>query len=283
MKFDENTYCYLNGRILKIKDAKISPFDLGFTRGYAVTEVLRAYNGKIFLFNEHWLRLKKAVKALRLNLKETKKEVKDIMLKLMNKNKCMNANIKLVLSPGVGKTDLDIGENETLFLYAQEYTDYPKNCYNKGVKLMSVDFKRNLSEVKSSDYIQAVCLRNQLKKQKAFEILYILNGYVTECSTSNIFMIKKGVLITPKKDVLFGITRNFVISFASKAMKVIEKDVKINDLLKADEVFITATSKQIMPVTKINEHIISDGKVGKNTKMLQGLFVENRDKYIGID
>lgn len=283
MKFDENTHCYLNGKIVKMKDAKISPFDLGFTRGYAVTEVLRAYNGRIFLFDEHWLRLQKAVKALRLNLKETKQEVKDIMLKLMDKNKCMNANIKLVLSPGVGKTDLDIGKNETLFLYAQKYIDYPKNYYTKGVKLMSVDFKRNLSEVKSSDYIQAVCLREKLKKQKAFEMLYILNGYVTECSTSNIFMIKKGVLITPKKDVLFGVTRNFVVEFASKVMKVIEKDVKINDLLKAEEVFITATSKQIIPVVKIDNHIISEGKVGKNTIMLQDLFVKNRDKYLGVD
>jgi branched-chain amino acid aminotransferase len=201
----------------------------------------------------------------------------------MDKNECMNANIKLVLSPGIGKTDLEIGKDETLLLYAQKYIDYPKMHYTKGIKLMSVDFKRNLSEVKSSDYIQAVCLRNKFKKQKAFEMLYILNGYVTECSTSNIFMIKKGVLITPKKDVLFGVTRNFIVNFARKAMKVVEKDVKIKDLLKADEVFITATSKEIMPVVKIDNHVINDGKVGKNTIMLQDLFVKNRDKYLGVD
>jgi len=280
MFFDENLYCYLSGKIIKLKDAKISPFDLGFARGYAVTEVLRSYNGKIFLFDEHYDRLIKAVKSLRLNLKESKKELKLIMEKLMNKNNCSNAKIKLVLSPGIGKSDLDLGGNETLFIYAQAYTDFPKKFYTEGIKIISVNYKRNLSEFKSSNYIEAICLRKEMKKQKASEILYLLNNYVLECSTSNIFMVKNNVLITPKNDILYGVTRSFVIGFAKKYMKVEERPITLRELLKADEIFITATTKQIMPVVQIDGAKINKGKIGRNTLKLQEIFIAERDKEL---
>lgn len=280
MFFDSNLHCYLNGKIIKLKDAKISPFDLGFARGYAVTEVLRSYNGKIFLFNEHYERLIKAVKSLRLNLKESKKELKSIIEKLIQKNKCLNAKIKLVLSPGIGKSDLDLGDNETLFIYVQNYVDFPKKFYTEGIKIISVNYKRNLSEFKSSNYIEAICLRKEMKTQKASEILYILNNNVLECSTSNIFMIKNNVLITPKIDVLYGVTRNFVVKFAKKYMKVIEKQVTLKDLLKADEVFVTATTKQIMPVIKIDDQIIGNGKVGNTVIKLQSIFNQEKEKEL---
>jgi len=280
MFFDENSYCYLNGKFIKLKDAKISPFDLGFIRGYAVTEVLRSYNGKVFLFNEHYIRLKTAVKSLRLKLKESKNEIEDILNKLMVKNKCNNAKFKLVLSPGIGKSDLDLGDNETLFIYAQEYIDFPKDFYTKGIKIISVNYKRNLNEFKSSNYIEAICLRKEMKDKKANEILYVLNDYVLECSTSNIFIIKDNILITPKQDILYGATRNFVLSFAKKHMKVEERNVTFKELLNADEVFITATTKQIMPVVRIDDKTINNGKIGENTLKLMEIFTQERDKRL---
>lgn len=280
MHFKENSFCYLNGKIVKLKDAKISPFDLGFARGYAVTEVLRAYDGKIFLFDEHYARLKNATKMLKITLKESKEELKNIMLELIKKNKCSNAKIKLVLSPGIGKTDLDLGNNETLFVYAQEYIDFPSSFYTDGIKLITAKFKRNLSEVKSSDYIEAIRLRGEMSKKKAGEILYILNDYIFECSTSNIFMIKGDTLVTPKIGVLMGVTRGFVVNFAGKIMKVVERDIKFSELIKADEVFITATTKQIMPVVKIDDFVIKSGRVGKKTIELQKLFNSTRDKKL---
>jgi D-amino acid aminotransferase len=277
MFFDENLYCYLNGKIIKMKDAKISPFDLGFARGYAVTEVMRTYHGKIFLYDEHYTRLSTAVKFLRLKLKESKLEIQQVIEKLVLKNKCLNSKIKLVLSPGIGKSDLDLGDNETLFIFVQTYTDFPKKFYKDGIKIISAKYKRNLSEVKSSNYIEAIRLRKEMRAKKADEILYILNNYVLECSTSNIFMIKDDILITPKNDILYGTTRNFIVSFAKKSMKVIERDITFDELLEADEIFITATTKQIMPVVKIDDRVIRDGKVGENTLRLQQIFIKERD------
>lgn len=119
-----------------------------------------------------------------------------------------------------------------------------------------------------------------MSKNKAGEILYILNDYVFECSTSNIFMIKGNTLITPKIGVLMGVTRGFVVNFAGKVMKVVERDIKFSELVKADEVFITATTKQIMPVVKIDDFVIKNGKVGKKTIELQKIFNDMRDKKL---
>jgi len=276
----DNMYCYLNGKILKVKDAKISPFDLGFSRGYAITEVLRADNGKIFLFDEHYSRLMKAVKSLRLNLKESKTEIKKIMETLMIKNKVKDAKIRLVLSAGIGKTDLDLGLDQTLFVFAEKAPVYPKEYYTKGIKLITVNFKRNLNDVKSVDYIEAIRNRKAMFKSGAHEILYIANNKVLECSTSNIFMFKKGVLITPDNGVLYGVTRGLVLKVAKKAFKIEMREIGLEELLKADEVFITATSKEIIPIVKIDSNIIAKGNVGENTKKMMELFIIEKEKIL---
>ncbi len=276
----DNLYCYLNGKILKLKDAKISPMDLGFSRGYAVTEVLRADNGNIFLFDEHYTRLMKAVKSLRLNLKESKSEIKKIMETLIIKNKIKDAKLRMVLSAGIGKTDLDLGSGQTLFILAEKAPFYPKEYYTKGIKLITINFKRNLNDVKSVDYIEAIRSRKAMFKSGANEILYITNDKVLECSTSNIFMFKKGVLVTPDKGVLYGITRGLVLKVAKKVFRVEEREVSYGELLKADEVFITATSKEIIPIAKIDSNIIANGKVGDNTKKLMDLFKLEKEKRL---
>ena len=283
MFFDENSYCYLNGKIIKLKDEKISPFDLGLVRGYAVTEVLRAYDGKIFLFDEHYKRLMKAVKSLRLNLKESQEKIKQIMDNLIKKNNCLDAKIKVVLSPGIGESDLDLGNNETLFIYAQNYVDFPNKFYTEGIKIMSVNYQRSLSEFKTSDYLAAICLRKEMRAKKANEILYVANDCALECSTSNIFMIKNNILITPQQDILLGVTRGFVLGLAKKDMQVEERSIKFKELLTADEVFITATTKQIMPVIKIDNRVISSGRVGGKTLMLQTKFNKELSKRIKKD
>jgi len=276
----DNLYCYLNGKILKLKDAKISPLDLGFSRGYAITEVLRADDGKIFLFDEHYERLMKAVKSLRLNLKESKTEIKKIMETLMKKNKVSNAKLRLVLSAGIGKTDLDLGMDQTLFVLAEKAPVYPKEYYTKGIKLISVNFKRNLNDVKSVDYIEAIRNRKTMFAKGAHEILYVANNKVLECSTSNIFMFKKGVLVTPDNGVLYGVTRGLALKVAKKAFKVEMREIGFEELWKADEVFITATSKEIIPIVKIDSNIITKGKVGENTKKMMELFKIEKEKIL---
>lgn len=260
-----NKYCFLNGKILPLNKAKISPLDLGFCRGYALTETLRTYNGKIFALDKHYERLEKGAKFLKLRL-ISKDKVEKIIEKLIKLNRLKEAKIKIVLSGGVGKKDLEIGK-ETIFIYAEKLKKLPEDFYKNGVKLITSKYKREYFEYKIASYIEIIRNKDLLKKQKAFNILYTYDGYVYECATANIFCFKGKNLITPDK-VLEGVTRYFVIKLAKNDFNVFIRPLRFKELIKADEVFITSTTIDILPVVKIDNYKINNGKVGEKTKFL---------------
>ena len=129
-----------------------------------------------------------------------------------------------------------------------------------------------MPEIKTTHYITAVKFQPKRKKKKAIEILFISKGKVLECSTSNIFMFKGKKLITPQNSVLLGITRKAVLDVARKQFKIEERDITLAELLKAEEVFITSSFKDIVPIVKIDNKIICKGIVGENTKILMNVF-----------
>ena len=288
-------YCYLNGRIVSLGKAGIHPTDIGFLRGYGVFEFLRTYNGKPFLYKEHIERLKNSAKALNLKLNISEEELKKIINKLLLKNKFNESTIRIVLTGGkiIGGMEFN---SSTLLILVDELKNLPANVFKNGIKLISFEHKRIMPEAKTLNYIPAVKLfSGEMKKQKAFEVLYMYNNRVLECSTSNFFIFsakggsasggKNTTLITPKKNVLIGTTRDLVVKLAKKEFKVEERDIKISELKTADEAFITATNKEIIPVVKIGAQKIGDakpaterGNVGKNTKILMKLFRDYTEK-----
>lgn len=257
--------CYLNGKFMPIEQAKISPLDLGFSRGYSLIDILRTYNRKIFAFDEHYKRLKKGANFLRLKI-EKKNKIKKILEKLIELNNIKEAKIKINLSGGVGKQDLEIGI-PTFFVYIEKLKKIPDKLYNRGVKIITIEYKREFTKYKLGNYIEAIRNFNLLKRKNAFEILYVHKNYVYECSRSNIFCFNKNNLITPD-DVLEGITRKFILKLARKKFNVFIKPLKLKDLLKSDEVFITSTIIEILPVVQIDNYKIKNGKVGYRTKIL---------------
>ena len=177
--------------------------------------------------------------------------------------------------------------SSTLLILVDELKNLPANVFKKGIKLISFEHKRIMPEVKTLNYIPVVKLfSGEMKKQKAFEVLYTYSNRVLECSTSNFFIIRKNTIITPKNNILIGTTRDLVIKLAKKEFKVEERDIKISELKTADEAFITATNKEIIPVVKIGAQKIGGGKpttergkVGKNTKILMKLFKNYTEKF----
>ena len=141
-------------------------------------------------------------------------------------------------------------------------------------KIATSDKLRFMPEAKTTHYITTVKLQPKRKKAKAVEILFVSNGKVLECATSNIFMFLDDILITPKDNVLLGITRRAVLDTAKKHFKIEERNIAVPELMKADEIFITSSFKDIVPIVKIDEKIVSGGVVGKNTRRLMKLFSE---------
>jgi len=268
MEDSYSRYCYLNGKYLPFNKAGINPLDLGFIRGYALLEVLRTYNGKIFAFQDHYQRLKNGTDFLKLKIPLRSQQIEKIIKTLIKRNHVKEAKIQIVLSGGIGKEGLGIGPNPTFFIYATPIHLYPKIWYEKGVKLIALQYKRENPQFKVSNYVEAVRCHYLLTEKKAAELLYVFNGKVFECSTSNIFMFKNNVLITPNHEVLPGITRKIVLQLAKDRFKTIIRNITLEEFKKADEVFITSTTREILPVVQIDNYKIGNGKVGEKTKFL---------------
>jgi len=275
-------YCYLNGKILSESEAKISLKDIAILRGYGVFEFLRTYNSKPFLLKEHFTRLRKSAKNLNLQLPISQKELFKQIKKLLLKNKFKESAIKLVLTGGqiIDSRGMEYDKNSpTFFILVDKLQELPKSFYQKGVKLITYEHLREIPGAKTINYITAIKLQNLCKRKKAFDILYTQNGFLLETTTSNFFIFKKDKLLTPKKNILIGLTRNFVIKLAEDKFEVEEKDIALKELEKAEEAFLTSTTKEILPVVKIDNKIIGNGKVGKKTRYLMDLFQRHTKEY----
>ena len=267
-------YCYLNGKILSESEAKISLKDIAILRGYGVFEFLRTYNSKPFLLKEHFTRLRKSAKNLNLQLPISQKELFKQIKKLLLKNKFKESAIKLVLTGGqiIDSRGMEYDKNSpTFFILVDKLQELPKSFYQKGVKLITYEHLREIPGAKTINYITVIKLQNLCKRKKAFDILYTQNGFLLETTTSNFFIFKKDKLLTPKKNILIGLTRNFVIKLAKNKFKVEERDIDLKELERAEETFIASTTKEILPVVKIDNKIIGNGRVGKKTKYLMDL------------
>ena len=275
-------FYYLNGKIVEKDKAFIKVNDLGLLRGYGVFDYLRTYNRRPFYLDDHLSRFSHSASRLTLKVPVSKKELRRIIFRLITKNKSLKElSFRIVLTGGEtkdGKTSL----RPTFFIIVEPVHYYPSKVFEKGIKLITLNYCREFPEIKSINYLLAVSQwRNALKK-KAAEILYVCQGKVLEGSTSNFFMIKNKVLFTPKSGILEGVTRKIVIKLAKEnKIKVREKILSLKEVLKADECFITATDKEIMPVVKIDNHKIGSGRVGSQTKKLMELFQKTKNTSTG--
>ncbi|MGC8651076.1 MAG: aminotransferase class IV [Minisyncoccia bacterium] len=259
---------YLNGHYLDSKKVGINPLDLGFIRGYALLEVLRTYRGQIFAFNDHFERLKNGADFLHLKIPVAKVKMQEIISELIRSNKLKEAKIKIVLSGGIPKEDFELPQKQTLFIETEPLKTYPKELYQKGIKLISLNHKRTNPQIKIANYVEAIRFHYLLQKNKASELLYVYDNNVYECSSSNIFIFKNNLLITPNHAVLPGVTRKYVLQIAQKYFKTIIHPITYQDLIKAKEVFITSTTREILPVVQIDGYQINHSQVGEKTQFL---------------
>jgi branched-chain amino acid aminotransferase len=262
-------YCYLNGKIVPIQEAKIPITDIGLLRGYAIFDSIAAMNGSIIFFDEHYERFVRSARIMHLKIPVSKHKTEAMIYKLLRKNHFSSSRIKLVLTGGklLGGLDYDV-RSANLFILVQKGSIPKEKDYLQGVKLITYEHQREISAAKSNDYITAVNIQSLRRRAGAAEILYIFEGKVLEATTSNFFIVKGERLITAKNDVLKGIVRGKIVQCAKKFMDVEERIVKASELRTADEAFITSTFKKVLPVVRINNLVIGNGRVGQKTKLL---------------
>jgi branched-chain amino acid aminotransferase len=266
-------YCFINGSITTIDKAKINVCDIGLLRGYGVFDYLRSYNGKSFLVQEHLNRFKKSAALLNIRIPFSEKKIENIINKLLVKNKIKNAGIRLVLTGGKSEDGINYNiDFPTFFILIDDIHSYPQSVYKKGVALITFEHQREKPDAKSNNYITMVGLKALKKRKKAFEVLYTSNDKILEGTTCNFFIFKGDTLITSKDNILHGTRRNLTLRLAKGKFKIEERPVSLNELRKAKEAFITSTSRDIIPVVKVDNLKIGNGMVGKNTKFIMRLF-----------
>lgn len=273
-------YCYLNGKIVPLNQAKISVEDIGILRGYGVFDILRTYRGQPFQLAEHYERWRNSAKILNLNLPLKINEVRDLIAKLMKLNKMAEARVRIVLTGGKAIDGMDHNTKDfTIFILAEKLTPMPAVLYQKGGTLVTLKHQRNLPEAKIINYQTGIKNNAIRTKAKAVEILYVSDGKILEGMGSNFFLFRGKTLITAKDNILRGTTRNLIIKLARKKFKVEVRDIKLSELKNTTECFITSITKGVLPIVKIDNQKIGDGRVGENTKFLMKEFQTYTDKY----
>ena len=268
-------YCYFNGKIMPEDKAGVSVRDIAVLRGYGMFEFLRTYNGRLFHFEDHIKRFRNSARMMGLRVPLSNKEIKSVLGQLVIKNKFKEAALRLVLSGG--RTIDGMRYNRlvpTFFILADEFKPLPAAFHKKGAVVITHEHQREMPEAKTISYLVAAREHNNGKNKngRALEILYVKDGKALECTTSNFFIFKGDVLITPEKNVLKGVTRKIALKLARPKFKIEERDIKTSELKEATEAFLTATNKEIVPIVKIDGKKVGDGKVGRHTKILMDAF-----------
>ncbi len=264
---------FLNGQFMKAEEARVSVFDHGFLYGDGVYETLRTYKGKIWQLEEHLARLGKSAELLGLRLPYSLQELAEFTLQTVQRNGFAESRIRITLTRGISGFDFTSCERATLCIQVQELVPQPEEVYAKGVAVITFQGARPLALAKSISLLPMILAKRAAEDAKVYEAIFVNEkGYVLEGTITNVFIVQKGVLITPKNNILLGTTRQFILRIAKKAgMKVKEKDFKIADLYKADEVFITNAPRGIVPVVKVDGKKIAAGEVGKMTHEIMKL------------
>lgn len=266
--------CSVNGRMTPLGGANISVQDLAILRGYGVFDFLRTYHGRPFKLWEHLLRLERSAQAIGLTLPYPPVEIEGIVCETLNRNSLPEANIRIIVTGGVATDGITADGAPTLIVIVTPPHVYPAAYYERGIKVITVDIDRYLPQAKTINYIPAIMALNQAKAAGAVEALYTSPaGHILEGTTTNFFLFCGEQLITPQNDILPGVTRDLILELAQNHFDIVERAITFDDLPQADEAFITASNKEVMPVRQVNEVVIGDGQApGPQTGHLMAAF-----------
>jgi len=274
---------YLNGKFVKKEDAKVSVFDHGLLYGDGVFEGIRSYDCLVFKLRAHIDRLYASAQGISLKIPMQKKGMEKAIIDTLKANKLKDAYIRVVVTRGEGDLGLDPRNcrHATVFIITDKIALYPAELYHKGLKIVTVPTRRNIPEalnpqIKSLNYLNNILGKIEAINAGVPEALMLdQNGFVTECTGDNIFMIKDDVVVTPPVSVgvLNGITRGAVLEVAAKTgLKTCERMLTRFELYVADEMFLTGTAAELIPVVMIDGRLIGTGSVGKHTSALISAF-----------
>lgn len=268
---------YFDDALVAVDDAMVSVHDAGLLHGVGLFETMRSYSGKVFRLKNHLDRLFNSADKLGINITQSRVEIEKGIDKLLKANALKDARLRLTVTRGNIRQVFEEAEPQsTLFVTAGAMAAYPDEYYKHGMLTMLSPYKQNpddpLAGHKTTNYFGRLIALQEARKKQAGEALWFTPANrLAEGCMSNVFLVLDGKLVTPKTDtpILPGITRKVVIELAEKnGIEVQQRDVVVNDIMTAEEIFLTNSIMEVMPVRQFEGHLVNEGSPGEMYKLL---------------
>lgn len=255
-------YSFFNDEFLPADKTYIHVSDLATQRGYGIFDFFKVVNGRPHFLDDYLDRFYRSAEVMRLPISLSREELRKVIHELIAKNGQPDCGIKMILTGGYSPDGYEIA-NPNLIITQHGLTMPGKPLLENGIKVITHEYMRDIPHVKSINYIMGIWLQKQVKDQYAADVLYHMNGDVSEFPRGNIFIVKDDdSVVTPKDRALHGITRKNILSLSGKRFDIQEAKATLTDVLHAREVFLTSTTKRIVPIVQVDDKIIGRGKPG---------------------
>jgi branched-chain amino acid aminotransferase len=277
----------VNGRVTGEQDAVISVFDHGFLYGEGIYETMRTYNGRIFLYDRHMRRLRNSARMIALDVPLTSEELADRIQSTIGEADLGDAEayVRVLVTRGVGDLTYDPSAtpSPSIVIIVKPHVDLPQSVYERGVRVVIVDVIRNHPGsvnpmIKSNNLMNSALAMQEALRRGAFEgVMRNFRGELTECTTANLFVVRNGALLTPPLEagLLPGTRREFLFDLGRDlGVPVREATLRDDDLFEADEAFLSATTRELVPIVCVDDRIVGTGAPGPVTKKLLSGFRE---------
>lgn len=270
---DQNAYWYVDGRWVHPDEATLSLNDLAILRGYSVFESLRTYERKPFHLAEHLERLFRSAALIDLDVPYTREDLAHVVRQTIERNAYKHASVRILVTGGESEDGITPGK-PVLAVLITPLPERDMERFARGCKVITTHLQRESPEAKTTSYVSAVRAIKEAQRHDASDALFVNeHGHVLEGTRSNFFVFVGDTLVTPRSNILLGVTRSTVLALAQGRFPVEERPILFSELPEISEAFITSSSREITPVVQIDELVIGDGRPGPRTYELEQRFI----------
>lgn len=271
---DSNVWWYMDGKWVHPDQAAISVNDIAVLRGYSAFEALRTYDRRPFHLGEHLERLYRSAQMIDLQLPYAREEVASIIREIIARNPYRHAAIRMLVTGGESEDGMIAVGRPKLLVMIGPLGERDMQRFARGYSLITSRLQREAPEAKTSNYTSAVRALKEAARRGADDALFVNEqGHVQEATRSNFFIFRGDTLVTPRDQILIGITRDIVLDLARERFPIEERPILLAELALADEAFLTASSREISPVVRIDDQVIGTGRPGPRTIELEQRFI----------
>lgn len=261
-------YAYVRGQVLPLEQATLHISDLSIQRGYGVFDYFRVFHGKPVFLDDYLERFHASAAAMNLEVPVPDADLRQAIDELIRRNNLPLSGMKMILTGGYSENGYDPAE-ASLIIQQQPLILPGPEMLEQGIKVITHEYVREVPRAKTINYTMGIRLIGDIRRRGASDVLYQQNGVVSEFPRCNLFIVKQdNTVVTPADNVLLGVTRKNVLALAGKKYKAAEGTVTLKDVYGAKEVFLTSTTKRIVPIVQVDDRVIGTGKPGEVTRSL---------------